>query len=114
MRPICFRAVDVFSGKVVFGDLVHNIKITKEKDLPRIMVGGYEVYEDSISQFTGLNYADGEPIYEKDKVCRKIGSALVKGRVVWDRYRAGFVVRYDLDGFTHVDDKISVGWEKVK
>ena len=64
-----FRGFDAVGSKGwVYGDLVHNIKITKEKDVPRVMVGGYEVAPDSVGLCTGERDRKGHIIYEGDIV----------------------------------------------
>ena len=69
MKSYKFRGWDAVGSKGwVYGDLVHNIKITKEKDLPRVMVGGYEVYPESVGLFTGFYDGEGKEIYEGDYI----------------------------------------------
>ena len=101
MRCIKFRGVDVFSGKIVYGDLVHNKKVTKDGLEDRVMVGGYEVSEDSVGQYTGCDDKNSEPIYEKDKVSSIIHGKKIVGRVVYGYtiFGYGFSIRCVIDGF---------------
>ena len=64
-----FRGWDAVGSKGwVYGDLVHNKKVTVGGLDDRVMVGGYEVVPDSVGQCTGFRDADGRLIYEGDIV----------------------------------------------
>ena len=67
MREIKFRGYDSVGSKGwVYGDLVHNQKVTREGLEPRVMVGGYEVDPESVCQYIGITDCTGRELYEGD------------------------------------------------
>ena len=67
-----FRGYDAVGNKKwVYGDLVHNKKITETGLEDRVMVGGYEVVPESVGLWTGLKDKVGCPIYEKCELDNK-------------------------------------------
>lgn len=64
-----FRGFDATGQKGwVYGDLVHNQKVTRTGLEPRVMVGGYEVVPESVGLSTGLFDCDGKEVFEGDIV----------------------------------------------
>ena len=73
-----FRGFDIIGYKWVYGDLVHNKKVTETGLEDRTMVGGYEVDPDSVGMFTGLYDKHMRPIFEGDTVTfRKEGENIL-------------------------------------
>ena len=66
MREYKYRGWDVIGKKWVYGDLVHNQKVTQTGLEPRVMVGGYEVDPESVGQFTGKYDIHQKEVYEHD------------------------------------------------
>lgn len=77
MRTIKFRGKDVFTDTWKYGDLVHNQKVTTTGLEPRTMVGGYEVKEETVSQYTEVNDCDNKEIYEND-ILKYVGDKSIK------------------------------------
>jgi hypothetical protein len=64
-----FRGFDATGQKGwVYGDLVHNKKVTRTGLEPRVMVGGYEVVPESVGLCSGLKDSAGNDIYLGDIV----------------------------------------------
>lgn len=76
-RIFKFRGKDVFTDTWKYGDLVHNQKVTTTGLEPRTMVGGYEVKEETVSQYTEVNDCDGKEIYEND-IIKYVGDKSIK------------------------------------
>lgn len=76
-RIFKFRGKDVFTDIWKYGDLVHNQKVTTTGLEPRTMVGGYEVKEETVSQYTEVNDCDDKEIYEND-ILKYVGDKSIK------------------------------------
>lgn len=76
-RIFKFRGKDVFTDTWKYGDLVHNQKVTITGLEPRTMVGGYEVKEETVSQYTEVNDCDDKEIYEND-ILKYVGDKSIK------------------------------------
>lgn len=92
-----FRGFDAVGKKGwVYGDLVHNKKVTKTGLEDRVMVGGYEVVPESVGLFTGLK-DNGHDIYEGD-IC----SISCFGRLIYAK-----IVYIDIKAAFYFDDEVS-------
>lgn len=99
-----FRGWDATGQKGwVFGDLVHNQKVTKTGLEPRVMVGGYEVIPESVSLCTGIKDEKGAMTYGGDIVDVSYeGKHLFDATIVWlDKY-GGFFLDEGNGCFSHL------------
>ncbi len=87
-----FRGYDKVGEKGwVYGDLVHNMKTTKTGLAPRVMVGGYEVYENSVGPSLGLRDQNKREIFDGDILFVKFGDSVCAYVVVgWSEKTAAF------------------------
>ena len=96
-----FRGWDATGQKGwVYGDLVHNQKVTKTGLEPRVMVGGYEVVPESVGIWSGHKDIDGNDIYQGDFI--RDGWDVIS-EVVWDDGDAGLYLLKDRIYSTFMD-----------
>lgn len=93
MREIIFRAKRKDDGKWVYGDLTHVVRITPNGDERCIRVGGYDVDEKTIGQFTGAVDTKGAKIFEGDILQISLFSEGDRATVEWGQCRYGFSIR---------------------
>ena len=92
-----FRGFDAVGDKGwVYGDLVHNQKVTKDGLEPRVMVGGYEVVPDSVGLFTGMTDRHGNKVFGGDivEVYDFTSAYASKYQGVVKMYRGSWCVEY--------------------
>ena len=103
MKEYKFRGFDAVGSKGwVFGDLVHNKKVTKTGLEDRVMVAGYEVVPESVGLFTGIHDKNGIKIFEGDIVCKRdlTFNLQHKGAVVYNSAMGCFRIHSENNGTT--------------
>ena len=96
MRKILFRGYDAVGDKGwVYGDFTHGLKILADRDVQRVMVGGYEVYPESVGQFTGILDMNGKGVYEGDVVRCDTQTKQFTGVVKWDAVNPCFCIKVE-------------------
>lgn len=96
-----FRGFDATGQKGwVYGDLVHNKKVTESGLEDRVMVGGYEVLPNSVGLFTGMTDKNGKEIFEGDVVIRheEPFGFDITGIIRYDSLIGAFVICRKKDG----------------
>ena len=88
MTEYKFRGYDATGQKGwVYGDLVHNKKVTKTGLEPRVMIGGYEVVPESVGLGTGIEDDNYKEIYVGDIIKitdEEDSSRTITSPVVWE------------------------------
>lgn len=91
-RKWVFRGWDAVGQKGwVYGDLIHNQKVTETGLEPRVMVGGYEVVPESVGISIGIKDKESNSIYDGDIVYVKFVDGSHGNYLVgWNDDVAGF------------------------
>ena len=94
MKKYLFRGWDATGQKGwVYGDLVHNQKVTKTGLEPRVMVGGYEVVPESVGMDSNLKDRKHKDIFEGDILAIYYnGKLLFNATVIWHDKFASFLM----------------------
>ena len=107
-----FRGWDAVGNKGwVYGDLVHNKKVTVDGLEDRVMVGGYEVVPESVGLCTGLVDCKGDKIYQGDIVRDTTDYPVFEGNkpVEWiDEYAMFGVFTHDEYHATLVEKEVEI------
>lgn len=99
MTEYKFRGWDAVGKKGwVFGDLVHNKKVTKTGLEDRVMVGGYEVVPESVGirlyEVEGVTFYDGDIVVvegtDKEFVLKMDNDGMIRGYEVGTEFWVNF------------------------
>ena len=110
MKNILFRGKDKFTGTWRYGDLVHNKKVTQTGLEDRVMVGGFEVIEETVGQYIGLLDIMGDKIFEGDII--RSHNTNIKHLIVFCNDAASFMAYPDFAGTRSDFCNIAVFWIK--